>query len=322
MNKQINLESYKGMDIATAMFGVYLPDNIEGTNIHVMTADMSVASCLERIKLQFPEKYTDVGIAEQNMIGIAAGLASEGYLPISVCQAAFISMRAFEMNRQLIGYMHNKVILVGLHAGFFLQFMGNTHYAVEDIAIMRTIPGMIILSPADAGEAVMALRAAIDCKEPVYIRLTGGSAAPTVYSETCPFNIGKNIILKEGADITIFATGAMVGFSLQAADILKNKFDIDAKVIDAHTIKPLDKKSIDSSKSHKLIVTVEEHSIVGGLGSAVAEHISEIGGFPPLLKLGVKDKFSQVGDYNFLLSQHRLTPECIAEDIVARMKGL
>lgn len=322
MNNLINLQSYKGMDIATAMFGVFLPDNMEGTNIHVITADMSVASCLERIKLQFPEKYTDVGIAEQNMIGIAAGLASEGFLPISVCQAAFISMRAFEMNRQLLGYMGNKVILVGLHAGFFLQYMGNTHYAIEDIAIMRTVPGMTVLSPADAGEAVIALKVAMKCEGPVYIRLTGGSVAPTVYSEKCPFKIGKNIILKEGTDVAIFTTGAMVGFCMQAADILQNNFCINVQVVDVHTIKPLDKENINSCKSYKLIVTVEEHSIVGGLGAAIAEYISEFGGFPPLLKLGVQDTFSQVGDYNFLLTQHRLTPEYIAEDIAAKMREI
>ena len=151
----MNVEDYKGMDLAASIFGMYLVDNKDKhPDVHILTADMSVASCLDRIKLQMPECYTDVGIAEQNMIGVAAGLSAEGFQPIAICQAVFITMRAFEMNRQLLGYMKNNVILVGLHAGFFLQFMGSTHYAIEDIAIMRTIPGMIVLSPADAGEAV------------------------------------------------------------------------------------------------------------------------------------------------------------------------
>ena len=314
---------YKGMDLATAIFGMYLVDNIDKfSNIHVLTADMSVASCLDRIKLQMPERYTDVGIAEQNMIGVASGLASEGFHPIAICQAVFITMRAFEMNRQLLGYMRNNVILVGLHAGFFLQFMGTTHYAVEDIAIMRTIPGMTILSPADAGESVACMQAALNHNGSVYIRLTGGSMAKTVYPASCDVKIGKSQIVRAGNEITIFATGTMVGQSIEAADILMNEYGIDAKVIDVYSIKPIDTDVINESKNHKLIVSVEEHSIIGGLGSALSDHISSQGGFPPLLKLGVQDKFGKVGDYQFLLEQNRLTPELLAKDIINKINSL
>ena len=317
----MDVSIYKGVDLAASIFGMYLVDNEqEAGNFHVLTADMSVASCLDRIKLQMPDRYTDVGIAEQNMVGVAAGMASEGYHPIAICQATFITMRAFEMDRQLLGYMQNPVILVGLHAGFFLQFMGNTHYAIEDIAIMRTIPGMTVLSPADAGEAVACMEAALKHNGPVYIRLTGGSMAQTVYPDNCEVIIGKNKTLIEGDDIAIFATGAMVGKALGATEILKIR-GVKARVIDVTSMKPLDTESIDLAKETKLLVSVEEHSVIGGLGSAISEYTSSKGGFPPLLPLGVKDRFGKVGDYNYQLEQNRLTSELIAEDIINKFNN-
>ena len=191
----MNVQQYAGSGQAAAIFGMYLPDHIEEyPNVQVLSADMSVAASLDRFIYQSPEKFTELGIAEQNLVGISAGMASEGYTCVAVAQAAFITMRAYEMDRQYLGYMQNKVILVGLNSGFYLQYFGNTHYCIEDLAIMRQIPGMTVLSPADAGEAVMAFEAALNCPGPVYIRLTGGSQAPTVYHETCPFTIGKNNI--------------------------------------------------------------------------------------------------------------------------------
>lgn len=318
----MDVSIYKGVDLAASIFGMYLIDNEQHAgDFHVLTADMSVASCLDRIKLLMPERYTDVGIAEQNMVGVAAGMASEGYHPIAICQATFITMRAFEMDRQLLGYMQNPVILVGLHAGFFLQFMGNTHYAIEDMAIMRTIPGMTVLSPADAGEAVACMEAALKHNGPVYIRLTGGSMAQTVYSDNCEVIIGKNKTLIEGNDIAVFATGTMVGKAMDAAEILNYK-GVKARVIDVSSIKPLDTESIDLAKETKLLVSIEEHSVIGGLGAAISEHIASKGGFPPLLSLGVKDRFGKVGDYNFQLEQNRLTSELIVDDITVRINGL
>ena len=317
----MDVSIYKGVDLAASIFGMYLVDNEQQAgNFHVLTADMSVASCLDRIKLQMPERYTDVGIAEQNMVGVAAGMASEGFHPIAICQATFITMRAFEMDRQLLGYMQNPVILVGLHAGFFLQFMGNTHYAIEDIAMMRTIPGMTVLSPADAGEAVACMEAALKHNGPVYIRLTGGSMAQTVYPDNCEVIIGKNKTLIEGDDIAIFATGTMVGKALGAAEILKNN-GVKARVVDVCSIKPLDTELIELAKEAKLLVSVEEHSVIGGLGSAISEYTSSKGGFPAILSLGVKDRFGKVGDYNYQLEQNRLTSELIAEDIINKFKN-
>lgn len=319
--KYTSLEQYQGMGQAAAIFGMFLPDSIgQYPQINVLSADMSVAASLDRFIYSNPEQFTEIGIAEQNLVGIAAGMASEGYTPIAVAQSAFITMRAFEMDRQYLGYMQNPVILVGLNSGFFLQYFGNTHYNTEDIALMRTIPNMTILSPADAGEAVVAMKAAIDCHKPVFIRLTGGSVAPTVYTEECDFEIGKNNIVRQGQDIAIYATGAMVGYALQASAILKEKANIDAKVIDVHTIKPLDTSCIEKDKDKKLIVSVEEHSIIGGLGSAISDFTSAESGYPAILKLGVKDCFSKPGDYTYLLEQHRLTPQFIAEDIINKLK--
>lgn len=315
----MNVKPYKGVDIATSIFGMYLVDSIAPSdNIHVLTADMAVASCLERIKLQFPDRYTDVGIAEQNMIGVAAGLASEGFHPIAICQACFISMRAFEMNRQLLGYMKSNVVLVGLHAGFFLQFMGYSHYAVEDFAIMKTIPNMVVLSPADSGEAVSCMQTALNHNGPVYIRLTGGSMAEPVYHECCETKIGGSHILKDGDDITIFATGAVLGQAIKAADLLESNHDLRVKVVDMYSLKPLDEIVISDSKNSQLFVTIEEHGVVGGLGSSISDYISCEGGYPALLKLGVRDDFNKVGDYKYLLEENRLTPELLAEDILKK----
>ena len=319
----MNLKKYVGFDQAVAIFGAYLPDNIKKyTNLTVLSADSSTYACLDRFIYLHPNQFTKIGIAEQNLIGIAAGMASEGFTPIAIAQAAFISMRAFEMNRQYLGYMKNKVIMVGLNSGFYLQYMGNTHYCVEDISILRSIPNMTILSPADAGEAVMALDAALKYNGPCYIRLSGGPQLVTVYDEYCDFEIGKDIVIREGSDVCIFATGACVGNSMKAAELLAEKYDIKAKVVDVHTLKPFDTETVDLSKGCRLFVSIEEHSVIGGLGSALSDYISSKGGFPTILPLGVQDTFSKPGNYDYLLQQHRLTPDLIAEDIFNKMKSL
>lgn len=318
----IDVQHYAGSGQAAAIFGMYLPDHIENyPNIQVLSADMSVAASLDRFIYQFPDKFTELGIAEQNLVGIAAGMASEGFTSVAIAQAAFIAMRAYEMDRQYLGYMRNKVILVGLNSGFYLQYFGNTHYCIEDLSIMREIPGMTVLSPADAAEAVMAFEVALNCPGPVYIRLTGGSQAPTVYHETCPFVIGKNNLLRDGQDVCLFTTGACTGYSIQAAKILAQQ-GIETRLVDVHTLKPFDMESVREAKNCKLIVSAEEHNIVGGLGSVIADIVAEEGGYPPLLKLGVKDCFSKPGDYDYLLQQHRLSPELIAEDIKQKLQSL
>jgi len=315
---QFDVDIYTGKGQSASIFAIFLLDVLEKyPHIRVVSSDMFASASLLTFKHLYPDHCINVGIAEQNLIGVASGLASEGFKSVAVAQGAFISMRCFEQVRQYMSYMQNNVILVGLNAGFMLQYYGNTHYSVEDISLFRSIPGITILSPADSGEAVKAFEAALQIDTPVYIRLTGGVDIPQVYKNYYPLIIGKSNVVLQGEDITIFATGKMVYNAVKAVDILKEK-GISVSVIDVHTIKPLDTNTIDNSKNCHLFVSIEEHSIIGGLGTSVAEYISESTGFPPILRLGVKDKYSSPGDYNYLLTQHRLIPELIAEDIINR----
>lgn len=304
-----------------SVFGMELMEQAENYSFKVLSSDMSVVAGLDRFKKTYPDNFYNVGIAEQNLIGVAAGLDSEGFKTIAVAQACFISMRSFEQIRQYFGYMGGKVMCVGINSGFSLTFFGNTHYAIEDMALMRSIPNMSVLSPADAGEAVKLFEAALKIDGPVYMRLCGSLNTPIVYKEDYDIQIGKAITLKEGKDITIFATGLMVNNSLKAAEFLKEK-GIDATVVDVHTIKPIDLETILLYHDRKLIVSVEEHNVIGGLGSAIADVLSEKGNNPPLLKIGVQDHFMPVGDYNYLVEQAGLKPEQITEIIIKKLDTL
>jgi len=318
---KLNAKIYSKLGQSGATFGLGLFDLLSAdSDIIVLSSDMSRAAGLDRFKTQYPERFFNLGIAEQNLIGVAAGLSSEGKTPIATAQAAFISMRSCEQMRQYLGYMNSGVVTVGLGAGFSLTFFGNTHYAIEDISILRSIPGMTILSPSDAGQAAKALVAGVNLKAPLYIRLTGTLNCPIVYTEDYEFVIGKSIQIKEGKDITIFATGSMVYYSLKASEILELE-GLSVRVIDMHTIKPLDSESIIKCLDSKLFVSVEEHSIIGGLGSSISEFISSERSCPPLLRLGVMDTFSHPGDYLYLLNQNRLQPQLIAEDILTKYKS-
>ena len=317
-----DITAYTGLAKSAAIFGVSLMDKIQVyPEIMVLSSDVSVQANLDRFKYQYPDNFLNVGIAEQNLIGVASGLASEGHKSIAVAQATFISMRCFEQVRQYLSYMQNNVILVGISAGFLLQHMGNTHYALEDISLMRCIPGMTILSPADAVESVKAFEAALELNKPVYIRLSGESLSTNIHEKNFNLIIGKSNIVCEGDDVTIFATGSMVYPAIKAREILEKK-GISVKLVDVHTISPIDIESINTSKKCNLFVSVEEHYLSGGLGTSIAEYISESTGFPPLLRLGVNNKYSLPGDYNYLLEQNRLTAELIAEDISNKYKEL
>ena len=315
-----DITAYTGLAKSAAIFGVSLMDKILlYPEIMVLSSDVSVQANLDRFKYQYPENFINVGIAEQNLIGIASGLASEGHKSIAVAQATFISMRCFEQVRQYLSYMQNNVILVGISAGFLLQHMGNTHYALEDVSLMRSIPGLIVLSPADAAEAVKAFETALESKKPVYIRLSGESLSTNIYEQDFPFIIGKSNIIHDGDDITVFATGSMVYPAIKATEIIEEQ-GISVKLVNVHTISPIDREVINESKNSRLFVSVEEHYLSGGLGTSIAEHISSSSGFPPLLRLGVNNSYSLPGDYNYLLEQNRLTPKLIAEDILNRLK--
>ena len=316
--EKLDLKSYEGLGQAGAVFSMYLPDIIENyPSLRVLTADMSYIAKLERFKAFYPDQFINVGIAEQNLLGVCAGLTSEGFKCVALAQATFISMRCFEQVRQYMSYMGYPIILIGLAGGFQLQFMGNTHYALEDLALMRSIPGIVVMSPADAGEAVKCFQEALKIDKPVYIRFTG-DATNVVYEDDYDFDYRKSVCLKEGKDITVFATGSMVSNALKAAQLVEDSIKASVKVVNMHTIAPLDMDAIYNSQSSKLLVSVEEHHIDGGLGSAIADAISIKNNTPPLLKLGIGMNYSEVGDYEFLLKQHRLTPEKIAEDIVKK----
>jgi len=288
----------------------------------LLTGDTSTSAGLDRFKKTFPEKYLDVGIAEQNMVGIAAGLASEGLHVFTSTFSPFQTMRCCEQIKVNIGYMNHKVCMVGLSSGLVLGILGYTHCCIEDISIMRSIPGITVISPADCGATVKATLAAIEHDQSVYIRLTGGAPNPPVYLDDFDFTIGQANILREGNDVAIIACGTMVQKALVAADLLKER-KLEASVIDMHTIKPIDSKIIEKiSKSHNLIVTAEEHSIIGGLGSAVSEYLSTLNQKPPLLSIGINDSYGEAGSYESLLKKRLLLPNQIANTIVNRYYSL
>ena len=320
MNK-FNPRVYFRLGQSGSIFGMELMEQAGNYPFKVLSSDMSVVAGLDRFKKEYPDNFYNVGIAEQNLLGVAAGLDSEGFKTIAVAQACFISMRSFEQVRQYLGYMGGKVMCVGINSGFSLTFFGNTHYAIEDMALMRSIPNMTVLSPADAGEAVKLFDAALKVDGPVYLRLSGSLNTPIVYKEDYELKIGQAMTLKEGEDIAIFATGLMVSNALKAADILLEK-GITATVVDVHTIKPIDKDTILKNYEKKLLVSVEEHNVVGGLGTAIADVLSEQRNSAPLLKLGVQDHFMPVGDYNYLVEQAGLTPEQIAASIENKLAAL
>tara|TARA_E500000331_G_C17022685_1_gene611549 strand:- start:159 stop:788 length:630 start_codon:yes stop_codon:yes gene_type:complete len=209
--------------------------------------------------------------------------------------------------------------MVGIASGLALGTLGYTHCCIEDIGILRSIPGITIISPADSLETVKALEAAVKSENPTYLRLTGSSNNPIVYKNDYDFKIGKSITIKEGKDITIFSSGSMVYQCLEASKLLEEK-NISAKVINMHTIKPIDKDAIKDACKSSMIVSVEEHNIIGGLGSAISEYKSTIKESPKQLILGIKDIYGKGGDYKFLKDKHRLTPEKIVEDILLNYK--
>ncbi len=290
-------------------------------NLIVLSADLGNSSGLGRLKRAFPDKFLNIGIAEQDMIGIAAGLAKEGFVVFATSFAPFISMRSSEQIRMNLGYMNLNVKAVAIGSGVAMGFLGNSHYGIEDASIMRSIPNLTVVSPADCAEIVKTVFAAVEYEGPMYIRLTGEGINPIVYKEDYDFEIGKAITLREGSDITIIANGTMVYESLEAAKLLDLQ-GISATVVNMHTIKPLDTSVIDKAvASSKMIVTVEEHSILGGLGSAIAEYKTALRNAPPQLIIGLPDNFGKVGEYRYLLDKYGLTAKRISERILSMVSS-
>ena len=291
-------------------------------NLMVLTCDVSTSAGLDRYRKTLPEKYLDLGIAEQNMIGVAAGLSSEGYNVVTTTFAPFQTIRCCEQIKVNIGYMKQKICMVGLASGLALGNLGFTHCCIEDIGVLRSIPGITIISPADSLETVKALEAALKFESSTYIRLTGASNNPVVNKNDYDFEIGKSIKLLEGEDLTIFSAGATVFNCIKASEILKNN-GVSAKVINMHTIKPIDKAAINKSCEHsKLIVSVEEHNIFGGLGTAISEHMASLKSHPKLLTIGVNDYYSKGGNYEFLKEKHGLSTDKIVSNVLENLKNL
>jgi transketolase len=280
----------------------------------VMSADLAITSGLDRFIKNYPDKFINAGIAEQNMINMAAGL-SRDYTVFATTFATFASMRSYEQIRLNLGYMKHNVKIIGIGSGLSMGMFGNTHYGIEDLSLMRSVPGLTVLSPADGLSLVKFIDMAYESKDPMYIRLTGTINNPIVYDKDTEFKIGKANILKQGNDVAIIATGSMVYESIKAASYLEKK-NISAAIIDMSTIKPLDYNIIKMICNElRYVVTVEEHSIIGGLGSAVAEFKSTLRHHTKQIFIGIPDKFEKAGSYKHLLLKYELTGEQIAEKI-------
>lgn len=305
------------MNIATReAYGEALKELAINEKIVVLDADLAKATKSIEFKKAAPERFFDMGIAEGDMIGTAAGLATCGKIPFATTFAMFAAGRAFEQIRNSAAYPKLNVKVAVTHAGVTVGEDGGSHQAIEDISLMRSIPNMVVLNPSDAIEAKKAVYAAAEYYGPVYIRL-GRAAIPVIHEENYEFKIGKGEVLREGKDVLIVATGIMVAKALEAAETL-SKENIEATVVNMSTIKPLDAELIVSlAKDIKKVITAEEHSIIGGLGSAVAEVLSEE--CPVKLKrIGLKDVFGQSGTPEALLKYYGLT----SEDIVKAAKDI
>lgn len=284
----------------------------------VLDADLAKATKTEVFKKAYPDRFFDMGIAEADMIGTAAGLATCGKIPFASSFAVFATGRAYDQVRNSVVYPNLNVKIAATHAGITVGEDGATHQAIEDIALMRVLPNMTVINPCDEFETEWAIFEAAKINGPVYIRL-GRSKAQEVYNVDTSFELGKAKTVMDGDDVTVIATGSMVAEAIKAHNILKND-GISVRIIDMHTIKPLDKDVIiKAAKETRGIVTAEEHSVIGGLGGAVCEVVSE---FCPtrVLRVGVNDKFGKSGSANELMREYGLTAENIVENVKRAME--
>jgi transketolase len=300
-----------------AVYGLAMHELVQQNDLVIaLSADLGSSSGLDRLRKSRPDRFINVGIAEQTLIGFSAGLANEGYIPFASTFAPFATMRAAEQIRMNLGYMEMNVKIVGIGSGLAMGFLGNSHYGLEDLAIMRTVPGMTIISPADCTEVFKCIQYASELSGPTYIRLTGSPSNPIVYHDDYEFEIGRAIPVREGKDLAIIATGSMVSRSINASEIL-NDLGVSVKVYNFHTIKPMDESTLSEiAEKFTHVVTVEEHSVIGGLGTAVAQYFSSRSRPPKLEIIGLPDDFGPTGSYEFLLQHHGLNAENLAKKIM------
>lgn len=288
------------------------------SDIVVLEADLGKSTQTVLFGRRFPERYFEMGIAEANMMGFAAGLAAVGKIPFASTFCVFASMRAIEPIRNSIAYPRLNVKIVATNAGIEIGADGATHQAIEDIAIMRAIPNMTVIAPSDPVVTTKAIQAAAELVGPVYIRL-GRQPTPTLYSDAIEVEVGKSIVAREGTDVTIVAIGNMVCRTLEAAKRLEDN-DISVRVLDMHTIKPIDVSAlIEAAEATGCMVTVEDHNVIGGLGGAVAEVLGDHNPIP-LVRLGVQDCFAESGDPDSLLEAYGLTSSRIVDAAMEAME--
>jgi transketolase len=287
----------------------------QNSNVLAISADSSSGSGLTPFKEKFPERHIEFGIMEQGVIGYSAGLATTGKVPFVVAIAPFLTSRPFEMVRNDVGYMRQNVKIVGRSGGMSYADLGPTHHSLEDVAILRTIPGFTIIVPSDPVEITAAAKAIAQMDGPVYMRIGRGKMDIINDSPDYSFEIGKGIMLKDGSDVTIIASGITVSKSLEAAELLEQR-GISARVVNLHTLKPVDKDIIiKAARETGKIVTVEEHYLAGGLGSIVSEVVSQHAPVPVKM-LGVDDQFASNGPYDELLALYNLHTEGIVKEVV------
>ncbi|OIJ12571.1 transketolase [Anaerobacillus alkalilacustris] len=288
----------------------------ENENVVVLDGDLSKSTKTAGFASEYPDRFINAGIAEQNLMGMAAGLATVGKVPFASTFAVFASGRAFEIIRNSICYTNLNVNIAATHAGITVGEDGGSHQSIEDIALMRSLPNMTVIVPADDIEAKQAVKEAVNIDGPVYLRL-GRLGVPAIFDENYKFIPGKGTVIKEGNDITIVGTGLMVSKCLEAANLLENE-GINARVINISTIKPIDEEIIiEAAKETGRIITVEEHSVIGGLGSAVSEVVST--NYPvKVVRIGIEDQFGESGNPYDLLEKYGLS----MENIISKVKGL
>ncbi|MDL2305370.1 hypothetical protein LJC72_08540 [Bacteroides sp. OttesenSCG-928-D19] len=315
------IKAYSRMGQKGAASGVGMLEVVKkNPDLRVVVADSVAIASLDRFYNLYPDKVINVGIAEQNMVSVAAGIASETNKSVyAFTYSAFIVVRALEQVRLNLAYHKFNVKLVGNSAGFAMEMLGVSHWAIEDIAFTRALPNMTVLSASDSLQAIKMIIAADEIDGPVYIRLSGGQNLPIVYETDFEYEIGKAITLREGNDVAIVATGLMVYQACCAADKLKEQ-GISCKVVDMHTVKPLDTDILDEIfEKNKLIVSVEEHSVIGGLGSAVAEYKSTKCCNLKHLFIGVNDQYLNLGTQQYIWEQYGLTSDKIVERILSEL---
>lgn len=302
-------------------FGMFMTEIArEHENLIVLAADIASSANLAGFPEQFPKQFYNIGIAEQNMTGIAAGLAKEGNNVFILSFAPFVSMRNYEAIRTLVGYMHLNVKIIALASGYSLGAQGNTHYCLEDISLMKTIPGMKIFSPADVVEEGKCLEYLADYEGPAFVRLTGIDGSPAVFKADYEFRPEKPAELREGEDVMIFTTGSVASECVRASRLLK-KEEISCGVYSCCQLKPFNAEYLrEKAKKAKLIVSVEEHFKTGGLGGIVCEAICEMKEPKPVLRIGVSDEFPHAGDYSWLQQATGLNSQQIANAIIEKLR--